>query len=161
MERVTQMRRDKKEIKDPNVITELLKTAPVGRLGTVGQDGSPMIKPLNFIYNDRKLYFHTALTGEKIEDIRRDNRIVFEVDQPIAYVAGDQNPCGAKYLYRSVIIRGRVTIIEEKEEKIRALKGLMEKYQPEGGYGDFLEEQLSITGVMRIDIWEMTGKQDI
>jgi hypothetical protein len=161
MERLPRMRQDKKEIKDPDVITEFLKTAPIGRLGTVSQDGSPMIKPLNFIYNDGKVYFHTALIGEKIEDIRRDNRVVFEVDQPIAYVEGNQNPCSAKYLYRSVIIKGRATIIEEREEKIHALKGLMEKYQPEGGYGDFLEEKLAITGIVRIDIREMNGKQDI
>jgi uncharacterized protein len=155
------MRRDKKEIKDLDIITELLMTSHVGRLGTVGKDGFPMIKPINFIYNNRKLYFHTALIGEKIEDIRRDSRVVFEVDQPLVYVKGDQNPCSAKYLYRSVIIKGRATISEEKEEKIEALKGLMGKYQPEGGYGDFLEEKLSITGVVRIDICEMTGKQDI
>jgi hypothetical protein len=37
----------------------------------------------------------------------------------------------------------------------------MEKYQPEGGYGDFLEEKLYVTGIVRIDIGEMKGKQDI
>lgn len=155
------MRRDKKEIKDPDVITELLKTVKVGRLGTVGQDGSPMIKPLNFVYHDGKVYFHTALAGEKIEDIRRDSRVVFEVDHPIAYVKGDQNPCSAKYLYRSVIIKGRATMCEDRVEKVHALKCLMEKYQPEGRYGDFLEAKLAITGIVRIDIGEMTGKQDI
>jgi nitroimidazol reductase NimA-like FMN-containing flavoprotein (pyridoxamine 5'-phosphate oxidase superfamily) len=155
------MRRDKKEITDPTVITELLNTVQVGRLGTVGQDGSPMIKPLNFIYNDGKVYFHSALVGEKIEDIRRDNRVVFEVDQPIAYVKGDQNPCSAKYLYRSVIIKGSALMCEDRGEKIHALKGLMEKYQPECGYVEFLEEKLAITEVVRIDIGEMTGKQGI
>jgi hypothetical protein len=37
----------------------------------------------------------------------------------------------------------------------------MEKYQPEGGYGEFLEEKLKITGVVRIDIEEMTAKEDL
>lgn len=37
----------------------------------------------------------------------------------------------------------------------------MEKYQPEGGYGEFLEEKLKITGVVRIDIEEMSGKEDL
>jgi uncharacterized protein len=161
MERVPLMRRDKKEIKDPDVMTAMLNTAHVGRLGTVGHDGSPMIKPVNFIFDDGKLYFHTALAGEKIEDIRRDNRVVFEVDQPIAYAKGIQNPCSAKYMYRSIIIKGRATIIAERAERIHALERLMKKYQPEGGYGDFLEEKLSVTGVVRIDIGEMKGKQDI
>ena len=155
------MRRDKKEIKDPEIITELLETTQVGRLGTLDSDGYPMIKPLNFVYADGKIYFHTALSGEKIDDIRRKNHVVFEVDQPIAYVKGDRNPCTAKYLYRSVIIKGRATLIEDRTQRISALKRLMEKYQPEGGYGDFPAEKLAITGIVRIDIDEMTGKQDI
>jgi uncharacterized protein len=155
------MRRNKKEIKDPGIIKELLETAPVGRLGTLDSDGYPMIKPLNFVYADGKIYFHTALSGEKIDHIRRNNNVVFEVDQPIAYVKGDRNPCTAKYLYRSVIIKGRATLIEDRTQRIFALKRLMEKYQPDGGYGDFPEEKLALTGIVRIDIDEMTGKQDI
>ena len=155
------MRRNKKEIKDPQIISELLETAQVGRLGTLDSDGYPMIKPLNFVYADGKIYFHTALSGEKIDDIRRNNHVVFEVDQPIAYVKGDRNPCTAKYLYRSVIIKGRATLIEARTQRISALKRLMEKYQPDGGYEDFPAEKLDITGIVRIDIDEMTGKQDI
>jgi len=155
------MRRNKKEIKDPKIINGLLETAQVGRLGTIDCDGYPMIKPLNFVYADGKIYFHTALSGEKIEDIKRNNRVVFELDLPIAYVKADNNPCSAKYLYRSVIIKGRATMVEDRMDKIFVLKRLMEKYQPEGGYGDFPAEKLDITGIVRIDIDEMTGKQDI
>jgi hypothetical protein len=155
------MRRNKKEIKNPKIINELLETAQVGRLGTLDSDGYPMIKPLNFVYTDGKIYFHTALSGEKIDDIKRNNRVVFELDLPIAYVKADNNPCSAKYLYRSVIIKGRATMVEDRMDKIFALKRLMEKYQPEGGYGDFPAEKLDITGIVRIDIDEMTGKQDI
>ena len=155
------MRRSKKEIRDPKTIETLLRTAPVGRLGTIGAGGCPMIKPLNFVYKDGRIYFHTALAGEKIEDIRRDSRVVFELDLPIAYVKGDNNPCGARYLYRSVIVKGRAALVEDRIEHVRALKGLMEKYQPEGGYGEFLEEKLAVTGVVRIDIEETTGKEDL
>jgi nitroimidazol reductase NimA-like FMN-containing flavoprotein (pyridoxamine 5'-phosphate oxidase superfamily) len=80
------MRRSKKEIRDRNVIVELLNTCSVGRLGTVTQNGYPMVKPLNFVFHDEKIYFHTAKEGEKIEDIRRDSRVCFEVDLPIALV---------------------------------------------------------------------------
>jgi hypothetical protein len=52
-------------------------------------------------------------------------------------------------------------MVEDRLDKIFALKRLMEKYQPEGGYGDFPAEKLAITGIVRIDIDEMTGKQDI
>lgn len=162
------MRRNKKEIKDRSVIVDLLNTCHVGRLGTIGKDGYPMVKPLNFAYvkgdgeGFGSIYFHTAKEGEKIEDIKRDNRVCFEVDLPIAYVKGTMaDPCKAKYLYRSVIIKGKAYIVEDRNERIFGLKCLMEKYQPEGGYGDFLEEKLQITGVVRIDIEEMVGKEDL
>jgi nitroimidazol reductase NimA-like FMN-containing flavoprotein (pyridoxamine 5'-phosphate oxidase superfamily) len=155
------MRKHTKEIHDTNLIRELLDACHVGRLGTIGRDGYPMVKPLNFALLDGKIYFHTAREGEKIDDIRRDNRVCFEVDLPIAYVTSDKNPCSASYLYRSVIIRGKASLIDDQEERLVALNALMKKYQPGGGYGAYLEEKLRITGVVRIDIEEMVGKEDL
>ncbi len=155
------MRRANKEIKNREVIVGLLHACPVGRLGTVGRDGYPMVKPLNFAYDEGRIYFHSAREGEKIEDIRRDNRVCFEVDLPIALVKSKGSPCRAEYLYRSVIIKGRAHSIEDEPERLHGLKLLMRKYQPEGGYGEFPLEKLGITGVIRIDIEEMTGKEDL
>lgn len=154
------MRVRKKEIRDRSVIAGLLRESAVGRLGTTGSDGYPMIKPLNFVYLNGHIYFHSAREGEKIEDIRRDSRVCFEVDLPMEYVKNDSSPCKAGYHYRSVIIRGRASIVEEREERLAALKGLMEKYQPEGGYGGFPEEKLALTAIVRIGIDEMSGKED-
>ena len=120
-----------------------------------------MVKPLNFVHHRGMIYFHSALEGEKIEAIRRDSRVCFEVDLPIAYVKSTGIPCKADYLYRSVIIRGRAHVVAEREERVSALKALMQKYQPEGGYGGFTEDKLALTAVVRIDIVEMTGKQDL
>jgi nitroimidazol reductase NimA-like FMN-containing flavoprotein (pyridoxamine 5'-phosphate oxidase superfamily) len=156
------MRRANKEIKDRTVIEDLLRTSPVGRLGTVGPDGRPMIKPLNFVFLGGRIYFHTAKEGEKVDHIRHDNRVCFEIDQPVAYVRGTQdNPCKAEYLYRSVVIKGKAVVIEDEQERREALSALMRKHQPEGGYGDFLAEKLKITGIVRIDIEQMTGKEDL
>jgi len=143
------------------IIVNLLRTCHVGRLGTITAAGYPMVKPLNFVYSNGKIYFHTAKKGEKIDDIVRDNRVCFEVDLPIALVKSDGNPCRAEYLYRSVIMVGRAHIVEATSERMHALKSLMEKYQPDGGYGEFIEEKLEITGIVRIDIEEMTGKEDL
>ncbi len=155
------MRVSKKAIKDMSVIIRLLSDSHVGRLGTAGKDGYPMIKPLNFIYHEGKIYFHSAQQGEKIEDIKRNSRVCFEVDLPITYVKSEGSPCSADYLYRSVIIRGRAYIVEDKDERLFALKRLMKKYQPEGGFSDFPIEKLALTAVVRIDIKEMTGKEDL
>lgn len=155
------MQKANKEIKDTSVIEHLLKTCHVGRLGTIGRDGYPMVKPLNFSYHERRIYFHTALAGEKIDDIKRDNRVCFEVDQPIAFVRAVKQPCEAGYLYRSVIIRGRTSLVEDKQERTLAFKNLMDKYQPEVGYGQYLDEKLVLTGIVRIDVEEMSGKEDL
>jgi nitroimidazol reductase NimA-like FMN-containing flavoprotein (pyridoxamine 5'-phosphate oxidase superfamily) len=155
------MRQDKKEIKDMNTIINLLQTAPVGRLGTVGRDGYPMIKPLNFVYDAMKIYFHSAKEGEKIEDIARDNRVCFEADVPIGYREAHSQPCEATYRYQSVIIKGRASIVSDEGERLHALKLLMDKHQPEGGYGSFRDDKLRITAVVRIDIEEMQGKENI
>jgi len=155
------MRQAKKEIRQKDTVIDLLNTCHVGRLGTVGRDGYPVIKPLNFAFHDGKIYFHSAREGEKIDDIARDNRVCFEVDLPIALVKSAANPCRAHYFYRSVIIRGRACVVRDTSERVSALRRLMEKYQPEGGYGNFPEDKLALTAVVRIDIEEMVGKEDV
>ena len=156
------MRKLKKRMTDIAAMTALLNSAPVGRLGTIGRDGWPNIKPLNFAYHDWRIYFHCASEGEKLEEIRRDQRVCFEVDLPIAYVKGTgENPCRASYLYRSIIIRGKALIVDDPAEKRRGLDLLMAKYQPEGGYGAYQEEKLSITTVVRIEVDDISGKEDL
>jgi uncharacterized protein len=156
------MRKLKKKITDMAVIIDILNTCNTGRLGTVGADGWPMVKPLNFAIFEDRIYFHCALEGEKLDDIRRDNRVCFEVDLPLAYVKGTmENPCRAEYLYRSVIVRGRAGIVEDGAERLLALESLMRKYQPDGGYGPYPEEKLALTCIVRIDIEHMSGKEDL
>jgi uncharacterized protein len=155
------MRRSKKEITDRVAIEDLLRQSHVGRLGTNGADGYPRIKPLNFVYSDGKIYFHSAFEGEKIDDIMRDSRVCFEIDLPVAFVEGKGNPCAAAYRYQSVVIRGKASLVPGEGERRVALVNLMEKYQPAGGYGDFLQDKLAITAVIRIDIEEISGKEDL
>ncbi len=155
------MRVKKKEIRDRDVIEGLLRKCAVGRLGTIGSGGYPVVKPLNFVYLDGRIYFHSAREGEKIDDMARDDRVCFEVDVPIRFVKAAHDPCGADYLYQSVIIKGRAHLVEHLDEMLRVLRLLMEKYQPEGGYGAFPEDKLALTAVVAIDVEEMTGKEDL
>lgn len=156
------MRKIKKRMTDVTEITQFLQSSPVGRLGTIGRDGWPRIKPLNFAYSDWRIYFHCAGEGEKLEEIRRDPRVCFEVDLPIAYVRGSrENPCRASYLFRSIIIRGRAIIVDDPVEKLRGLDMLMAKYQPEGGYGAYPEDKLELTTVIRIEVDDISGKEDL
>ncbi len=156
------MRKLHKRITDLGLIFDLLDSCHVGRLGTVSSDGWPLIKPLTFARLDWRIYFHCAVEGEKLDDIRRDNRVCFEVDLPIAYVKGHpDNPCRAEYLYRSVIIRGRAFLVDDRAEKIHALDCLMRKFQPGTAFAGYSDEKLDITGIVRIDIDDLSGKEDL
>jgi nitroimidazol reductase NimA-like FMN-containing flavoprotein (pyridoxamine 5'-phosphate oxidase superfamily) len=161
-QKVLPLRKSNKKITDDSVVIDLLNTCHTGRLGTVGTDGRPMVKPLSFAYCEGRIYFHCARDGEKLDDIKRDNRVCFEVDLPIAYVKGTRdNPCRAEYLYRSVIANGQAVIVEDRAERLLALDCLMQKYQPEVEHGPYPEEKLALTCIVRIDIEEMSGKEDL
>ncbi|HUJ18245.1 MAG TPA: pyridoxamine 5'-phosphate oxidase family protein [Nitrospirota bacterium] len=155
------MRQAKKEITDSHQVIQLLNTCHVGRLGTIGRDGYPMVKPLNFAYHEGRIFFHSAREGEKIDDIKRDDRVCFEADLPVALVKSRGIPCRAEYLYRSVIVKGRARIVEDEAGRLFGLRLLMEKYQPEGGYGEFPDDKMKLTAIVRIDIEEMAGKEDL
>jgi nitroimidazol reductase NimA-like FMN-containing flavoprotein (pyridoxamine 5'-phosphate oxidase superfamily) len=155
------MRRSEKEIGDRRTVEELLASCRVGRLGTVGSDGYPMVKPLNFAYRDGAIYFHTARSGEKIDHIRRDARVCFEIDQPVAYVRPKTAPCEANFLFRSVIVRGRASMVEDGAEKVEALRLLMDKYDGAGRWSGFNPKELAAVNVVRIDVEEMVGKESL
>ena len=155
------MRRPEREIKDHETIKALLDQAPVGRIATINRKGYPVIKPLNYIYRDGKIYFHSSKKGEKINDIRRGSPVSFEVDQPIAYVSAKGPACKASYYYRSILIKGRAGFVRSGKKKLEILGKLMEKYQPEGGYAGVAEEILQKTAVIEISIDEITGKENL
>ena len=58
-------------------------------------------------------------------------------------------------------MQGRAIIIEDRVERLMALNYLMRKYQPEGGYGPYPEEKLALTCIVRIDIEDLSGKEDL
>ena len=155
------MRRPEREIKDHVTIKALLDQTPVGRIATINRKGYPVIKPLNFIYLDGKIYFHSSKKGEKISDIRRGSPVCFELDQPIAYVPARGPACKASYYYRSVIIKGEAALVNARRRKMEILEKLMEKYQPEGNYEEISEEVLEKTAVVEISIEEMTCKENL
>jgi nitroimidazol reductase NimA-like FMN-containing flavoprotein (pyridoxamine 5'-phosphate oxidase superfamily) len=155
------MRRPERELKNRETLFALLERSLVGRMATLNREGFPVIKPVNFLYWNEKIYLHSSKKGEKIKDIRRGSPICFEVDEPIAYVTAMGPACRAGYYYRSVIIKGKATLVNERRKKLEILERLMEKYQPEGGYGEIPEEILKKTAVIEISIQEITGKENL
>jgi nitroimidazol reductase NimA-like FMN-containing flavoprotein (pyridoxamine 5'-phosphate oxidase superfamily) len=155
------MRHPERELKNKETMIAMLERSPVGRIATVNREGFPVIKPVNFLYWDGKIYLHSSTKGEKIEDIRRGSPVCFEVDEPIAYRVAGELACKAGYYYRSIIVKGKASLVKDRHKKMKILERMMEKYQPEGGYGEFEEEVLNKTAVIEISVKEITGKENL
>ncbi len=155
------MRRKERKIENQETIEALLGRSPVGRMATVNRKGFPVIKPVNFLYWNGKIYIHSSRKGEKIRDIRRRSPVCFEIDDPIAYVSTGGPACKASYYYRSIIVKGTAVLLKSRNAKRDILEKIMQKYQPEGGYGEVSEEILGRTAVIEIAIQEITGKENL
>jgi nitroimidazol reductase NimA-like FMN-containing flavoprotein (pyridoxamine 5'-phosphate oxidase superfamily) len=155
------MRHPEREIRDQPTMAAVLRKAHVGRMATVNSKGIPVIKPVNFLYLDGRIYIHSSKKGEKVKDIIRGSPVCFEVDEPIAYRAAGETACKAGYYYRSIIVKGKASLVEDRVKKLAILETMMEKYQPEGNHWKFEESVLRKTAVIEIRIMEMTGKENL
>ncbi|MGD9300733.1 MAG: pyridoxamine 5'-phosphate oxidase family protein [Desulfobacterales bacterium] len=127
------MRRKHSEVTDPREIERILSLTNVGRMATIGQDGYPYITPVNFVSLGSNIYFHCAPRGEKLDNLRQNPRVCFEVDIPLAYIDRDLDPtrpaCQLHQYYHCVIIRGIATDVEDRELKLAALNALIAKHE--------------------------------
>ncbi len=155
------MRHPERQIKNRDTIAGLLRNAHIGRMATINQKGIPVIKPVNFLYLDDKIYVHSSKKGEKAEDVRRGSPVCFELDEPIAYRSAGEMACKAGYYYRSIIMKGKAIFIEDRDTKLAILERMMEKYQPEGSRWKFEIEVLEKTALIEIEVQEMTGKENL
>ncbi|MBW2055985.1 MAG: pyridoxamine 5'-phosphate oxidase family protein [Deltaproteobacteria bacterium] len=155
------MRREEREIKSRQRVEEILQRAQVGRLGTLSQEGGPMIKPVNFLYSKGRIYFHSSFQGEKMGDLALNPRVCFEVDEAVEYIPASGSPCTASFAYLSVIILGLARLVEDPEEKIRVLNQLTEKYQPGTKLSPLTRETVQNVAVVEIVVEKLTGKENL
>ena len=149
------MRRGEKEIADESALKAVIHQSLVCRLGL--SDGcQPYVVPLCFGYEDGFLYFHAALEGRKIEIIRRNNSVCFEFDIN-AEIVESQEACDWGMRYQSVIGFGKAVILDDIEEKRRALEIIMRQYSDRSFL--FPDDSVARTAVIRVAIESMTGKQ--
>ena len=154
-------------IKSKERIIQFLNNENTGRISSIDKDGFPQIIPMNFVFLNNTVYMHSHIKGEKIENIKRNSKVGFEVDKNLeflpSYFSDPEDASLADTLYISVVIKGEAILVEDKEEKVLALNGLMEKYQPEGQYKPMRKDMdvLDATAVIKIMPKEMKGKYKI
>lgn len=149
------MRRNEKEIKDIREIEKIINKAIVCRIALCDND-KPYIVPVNFGYRDGCLYIHSAKEGKKIDILKKNNNISFEIDTDVEFVRAEE-PCDCTMKYLSVIGSGKAYIVKDLEEKRKALNILVEHYL--GSSHEFSYDQLDMVTIIKVEIESMTGKK--
>ena len=150
------VRRDDKEIKDPEGIREILKKGLVCHVAMV-DDGKPYMVAMNYGFMDDNIYLHAAIEGRKIDILRKNPDVCFMVYTGNRLSTGPVACDDWTMKYRSVTGFGKATLIEDDKEKIPAMHIIMNQYTTKGPF-EFSPGRVTQTIVIRIDITEMTGK---
>ncbi|EKF86646.1 pyridoxamine 5'-phosphate oxidase family protein [Methanobacterium formicicum] len=156
------MRRSDKEIKDPQILHKILNQSEVCRIALC--DGEePYLVPMNFAYSENRLYLHSATRGRKIDILKENNNICFQMDIKTQMVRSE-NPCNWGMKYLSVIGSGKAHLIDDLQGKKEAMDIIMAKYSQESIESDeqlfeYSEQSLNKVLVIRVEVEEITGKK--
>lgn len=153
---LTVLRRDDREITDRAAIEAILHRAGVGRLG-LAVDGQPYVVPLNYVYYNGALYFHCADEGRKIEMLKANPRVCFEVDEHYGTVRSNK-PVPHSSHYASVIVFGQARVLSDLHLKFEVLQALLDKYAPGRHYRSMRLPEAQMATVVEINPEAMTGK---
>ena len=148
------MRRNEKEIVDIEAIEDIIRRSLVCRIA-MSYNGIPYIIPLCFGYKDRVLYFHSARDGKKINILKENNNVCFEIEIDQEIIPANE-PCKWGMKYRSVIGFGKAMIIEDIESKKTSLGLIMNQYSKNSF--EYSIEALNETVIIKVEIDQMTGK---
>lgn len=133
----------------------MLESCSNGVLSVFGDDGYPYGVPVSYTYSDNKIYFHSAVTGHKLDAIAANPKVCFTV-----VAKDDIKPADFTTRYESTIVFGRAHVADEVEKK-EGLEQVIRKYSkdfiPEGI--EYMNRDWNKTTVVVIDIDHMTGKK--
>lgn len=142
---------------DENRAEQLLRTAEYGVLSMTDAEGRPYGIPLNYVWDESSaLYIHCAPEGRKLRALAQNAAVSFCIVGSVHLL-----PSQFTTEYESIVLQGRATIIEDDEEKRRALHLLINKLAPNdleaGAKG--IERSLHRTAIIRMDVTAWSGKR--
>ena len=135
---------------------DLLKQQPRGVLSLIGDDGYPSGVPIDHWYNeaDGKIYFHSGREGHKVDAIRRCNKASFCV-----YDEGVREEGDWALHIKSVIVFGRIHIVEDHTKALELTRQLSRKYTRDEAY---IQKEIDSYGhellVFCLEPEQITGK---
>ena len=145
-------------VTDPDQILHILDTGKVLHLG-LAVNNEPYVVPMNYGYclenGKLVLYLHSAVRGKKLDMIRANPRVFFEIDCDLMPFEG-RVPCQYGLVYSSLMGRGTAVLVDDVEEKKQAMTILMKTQT--GKDFTFEDRLVTIVSVIRIDVEEYTAK---
>lgn len=155
------MRRKDREITETGEILAVIDLCKVCRLG-LSDNGRAYIVPLNFGYtfadNALTLFFHSAYEGRKIDILKKNSQVCFEMDCNHKLLEAD-TACSHGFTFSSVIGFGTVEFLDAAGEKARALNILMKHQTGKDTRYSFSEAELNAVCVYRMRVEEFSVKQ--
>ncbi len=149
------MRRKDREITDRAEIDAIMRSSNLMRIALVNGD-MPFLVPVFYAFDGSALYFHSAQAGTKIEILKRNNSICFEISIDQGFVESDE-ACDFEAQHRTVIGIGTAVFVEDDAEKIKALDHIVAHFSPKRF--EYPKTNLDRTAVVRIDIESVKGKK--
>lgn len=152
------MTKRERQITVPEQILDILNRGKVLHLGLC-VDNEPYVVPMNYGYTMEKgklvIYLHSAVRGKKLDMIAVNPKVFFEIDCDVVPFDGVM-PCQYGVTYSSVMGKGTAQIVEDVEEKKKAMSILMKTQT--GKDFSFVDRLVSMVAVIRIDVMEYTAK---
>lgn len=126
------MRRKDKETNDNKEIEKILTESEIGIVGMVADDFAYTV-PVNFLYYQKAVYFHSANEGKKIQALKKNKNVSF-----LTFIDGgvitNKNPCNATQSFKSVMIEGKAEFVKDVNLKQVVLYEIIKKYYPKNEY---------------------------
>jgi nitroimidazol reductase NimA-like FMN-containing flavoprotein (pyridoxamine 5'-phosphate oxidase superfamily) len=158
------MRKADREIGSRSDLIDTIRRCAVCRIG-FQTGGAPYLVPMSFGFSDNddgslRLYFHCATEGRKLDLLRVNPHVGFEMDSAHELITADR-PCGYSQNYESVTGEGVMRVLEGDEARITALSKLMEHYDATGydHSDDYNPEILAQTCVLELEVTALSGKR--
>ena len=152
------MRRSK-QVLTKEASIEILNRNTSGVLALYGDHAYPYAVPLNYVYSNQRIYFHSAKSGHKIDAMKQHAKVSFCVIDQDEIIQEEYTS-----YFRSVIVFGQASIVEDEKEKQEALLALAYKYSPDltmMQHEDAIRKEFSLVSVIALDIEHISGKEAI
>lgn len=150
------MRKVNQEITDISTIREILKSSEICRIGMT-DNGLPYVLPFNYGYYNNHIYIHCAPVGKKIDLLRENPTVCFEIEQK-AHIIKNVKACKWATTYRSIVGYGHIEILTDFSQKKRGLEIIM-AHHGEPGLIDFEPKQIDSVLILKLKIDSLTAKQ--